>query len=210
MLHLAYMVLLIWVHPPVTITMIANVFKGHPINYEAIDFSQQGKNIKLAAIASEDQKFPNHFGLDFSAIKGAYEANTKGKKLRGGSTITQQTAKNVFLWQGRDWIRKGLEAYTSLLTELIWGKKRILTHYLNIAEMGEGVYGVKKAANHYYKTTPEKLTANQAAMIIASLPNPKKMNPNNPNKKLLRKQQWILKQMKILGKYKDIKNLIAD
>ena len=204
------MVLLIWINPPVTVTMISNIFKGYSISYKPVSYVQQGKLIQLAAIVSEDQKFPNHNGLDFDAIKGAFKDNAKGKKLKGGSTITQQTAKNIFLWQGRDWVRKGLEAYSSLLIEVIWGKERILEHYLNVAEMGEGIYGVHKAAEYYYKTTSNKLSAQQAAMLIASLPNPKVMNPDKKTKRLLRKQKWILKQMKILGQHKDVKQLITD
>ncbi len=210
MLHLAYTIALIWLKPPVTITMISNILRGHDLKYVPLDFSKQGKQIKLAALASEDQKFPDHYGLDFTAIKGAYKDYEKGKRLRGGSTITQQTAKNIFLWQGRDWIRKGLEAYSSVLIEIIWGKKRILEHYLNIAEMGVGIYGVKEAAQYYYKTSPDKLTAQQAAYIIAALPNPKVMNPNKKTKRLRKKQQWILKQMKILEQHKGIKDLISD
>lgn len=188
--------------------MIVNKIKGYEINYSPISFQDQGRNIKLAAIASEDQKFIDHYGLDFKALKGAYKSNAKGKKIRGGSTISQQTAKNVFLWQGRNWVRKGLELYSTLVIELVWKKARILENYLNVAEMGEGIYGVKAAAKKYYHTTPDQLSAAQAAMIIASLPNPKNMNPSRKTPKLLRKQKWIMRQMKILAKHKDVKELI--
>ena len=209
-MHLAYAILLIWVKPPITITMLSNTLRGHSIKYEAIDFAKQGKQIKLAAIASEDQKFPDHFGIDMDAVKGAYKSNKKVKKIRGGSTISQQTAKNIFLWQGRNWIRKGLEAYSTFVIEILWGKEKILKHYLNVAEMGAGIYGVQAAAKHYFNTTPDRLSANQAAMIIASLPNPKAMNPNKQTKKLLRRQSWILKQMRNLEGDKDVKELLAD
>ncbi len=210
LLHLGYVVALVWMRPPITITMVANYIGGKKIIYEPTDYASQGKQLKLAAIAGEDQKFPNHFGLDFDAIKGAIEYNEEGKKIRGGSTITQQTSKNVFFWQGRDWIRKGLEAYSSLLTEIIWGKQKILEHYLNVAEMGEGIYGVKAASKHYFGKAPDQLSAEQAAMIIACLPNPKKMNPNNRTAFLLKKQKWILRQMRNLDGDPKVKKIIAN
>lgn len=209
-MHLGYVVALIWLMPPVTMTMIANVFKGHGIDYQPITAIEQGQKIKLAAIASEDQKFPDHYGIDVGAVKNAFKNNAKGKAISGGSTITQQTAKNVFLWQGRDWIRKGLEVYTTFVIEIIWGKEKILEHYLNIAEMGEGVYGVEAAAQYYFNTEPSKLNAKQAALLIASLPNPKKMNPNKITNQLSRRQAWILKQMNNLAGDKDIKEILAN
>lgn len=190
--------------------MLANAMRGHAINYEPIDYAQQGRQIKLAAIASEDQKFPDHFGIDVGAVKGAFKNNAKGKKIIGGSTISQQTAKNVFLWQGRDWIRKGLEVYSTFIIEIIWGKEKILEHYLNIAEMGEGVYGVQAAAKKYFNTTASKLSADQAAMLIAGLPNPKKMNPAKRTNLLSRRQKWIQRQMNNLVGDSDIKKLLAD
>lgn len=209
-LHLAYLIALIWINPPITITMLSNRINGFDISYKPISSKKQGKTIKLAALASEDQKFLTHFGLDFMAIQSALNNNRKGKSIRGGSTISQQTAKNVFLWQGRDWIRKGLEAYSTLLIEVIWGKERILEHYLNVAEMGEGIYGVQAAAQFYYKVDANRLSMNQAALIIASLPNPKKMNPNKKTKTLLRKHSWIVKQMKLLAKNKSVQELVSD
>ncbi len=210
LLHLAYAIALIWFTPPITLTMISNMFKGYGLNYERPAYHEQGKQIKLAALASEDQKFPDHYGIDFTAVKDVLVEKSSGKRLRGGSTITQQTAKNVFLWQGRSWVRKGLEAYSSLLIELIWSKKRILEYYLHIAEMGEGIYGIKAAAKHYYNTTPSKLSAVQAASIISCLPNPKKRNPLKPTNKMKRKQQWILSQMKILAQDKDVKAILSN
>jgi len=190
--------------------MISNFISGQPIHYQPVSFERQGYQIHLAAIAGEDQKFANHFGLDFDAIKGAYEKNKKGGKIRGGSTITQQTAKNVFFWQGRDWIRKALEAYTSILTEIVWGKKRILTHYANVAEMGEGIYGVEAAAQHYFGKSAKHLSAEQAALIVASLPSPKKTNPNKNTGRIRSKQRWILRQMRNLAGDKQVKELLAN
>jgi len=210
LLHLIYAIVLIWFPPPITLTMISNMFKGYGLNYTRAEYKEQGDQVKLAAMASEDQKFPDHHGIDFTAIKDAVAEKSNGKRLRGGSTITQQTAKNIFLWQGRSWIRKGLEAYSSLLIELLWGKKRILEYYLHIAEMGPGIYGIDAAAKHYYKTSPSKLTASQAAAIISCLPNPKERNPLKSTPKMKRKQNWILGQMKILARDKEVKAILTN
>lgn len=136
------------------------------------------KNLQKAVIASEDGRFFEHYGLDFSAMQKAAVGNFKGKKLKGGSTITQQTAKNVFLWQGRSYFRKALEAYYTVLIELIWGKERILEVYLNSIEMGDGIYGAEAATQHWYKKDCKSLTRMQAAGIAAILPNPRRFSPN--------------------------------
>ena len=136
------------------------------------------KNLQRAVIAGEDGRFFEHSGFDFKAIQKAAVGNFKGKKLKGGSTITQQTAKNVFLWQGRSYIRKGLEVYYTFLIELIWGKERILEVYLNSIEMGDGIYGAQAAAQHWYKRDCKSLTRMQAAGIAAILPNPRRFKPN--------------------------------
>ncbi len=136
------------------------------------------KNLQKAVIASEDSRFFEHNGLDFEAMRKAALGNFKGKKLKGGSTITQQTAKNVFLWQGRSYFRKALEAYYTVLIELIWGKERILEVYLNSIEMGDGIYGAQAATQHWYKKDCKSLTRIQAAGIAAILPNPRKFKPN--------------------------------
>jgi monofunctional biosynthetic peptidoglycan transglycosylase len=136
------------------------------------------KNLQKAVIASEDGRFFEHYGLDFSAMQKAAVGNFKGKKLKGGSTITQQTAKNVFLWQGRSYFRKALEAYYTVLIELVWGKERILEVYLNSIEMGDGIYGAEAATQHWYKKECKSLTRMQAAGIAAILPNPRRFSPN--------------------------------
>lgn len=190
--------------------MLNDLLHGTSVRYKPINFDEQGLQIKLAVLASEDQQFPSHYGVDVGAIKSAIENNAKGKSVRGGSTISQQVAKNIFLWQGRSWIRKGLEAYTTFIIEFVWGKKRILEHYINVAEMGPGIYGIQAAAKEYYNTTPQKLTASQAAWIAASLPNPKEMNPNNKTSRLTKKQKWIVRQMNNLKGYQGVKKVIAD
>jgi monofunctional glycosyltransferase len=161
-----------------------------------VSFSEISKNVPLAAVSSEDQNFFNHSGFDFEAIEKALENNKKGKKVRGASTISQQTAKNVFLWPGRSWIRKGFEVYFTALIELFWGKERIMEVYLNIAEMGEGLYGIESAAQKYFNKPASKLSKNEAALIVACLPSPQKWKANKPGPYVVKRQQWILGQMR--------------
>lgn len=158
------------------------------------------KNLALAVICSEDQNFMNHFGVDIKAIERSVEASKKGTgRLRGASTITQQTAKNVFLWPDRSWVRKGLEVYFTLLIEIIWNKQRILEVYLNSIEMGEGIYGAQAASRHYFKKDAANLSRTQAAAIAAVLPNPRKYSANPPSPYIQRRIHWILGQMNQLG-----------
>lgn len=152
-----------------------------------------------AVIASEDQRFFIHHGFDFGAIASAFSANERGKRKLGASTITQQTAKNLFLWPDRSWLRKGLEAYFTLLLELLWSKHRILEVYLNIIETGDGIYGAEAAAQRNFGVTAANLTSEQAALIAAVLPNPRKWSPAKPTGYLYRRQHWILRQMQHLG-----------
>ena len=153
-------------------------------------------NIQKAVIASEDATFLTHYGFDFNAINKAMENNEKGKKLKGGSTISQQTAKNVFLWQGRSYIRKGLEAYFTVLIELIWGKERIMEVYLNSIEMGSGVYGVQAAANHWYGKSAHNLSKREAAGIAAILPNPRRFKASNSSSYTERRKTRIMRHMR--------------
>ncbi|PHM65299.1 penicillin-binding protein 1b [Xenorhabdus stockiae] len=165
-----------------------------------VDQDQISPYIALAVIAAEDQRFPEHWGFDFSAIKMAVEHNKKDqKRIRGGSTITQQTAKNLFLWEGRSWVRKGLEAGMAMVLELVWSKKRILTIYLNIAEFGRGIFGVEVASRHYFGKPASRLTASEAALLAAVLPNPIRYRVDAPSAYVLQRQQWILRQMQLLG-----------
>jgi len=154
----------------------------------------------LAVIAAEDQKFPNHWGIDVSAIEKALAYNERNEdRVRGASTISQQMVKNLFLWDGRSWVRKGLEAGLTLATEAVWSKRRILTVYLNIAEFGEGIFGVEAAAQHYFKKSARKLTPAEAALLAAVLPNPIRFKVNAPSSYVIQRQHWILRQMRQLG-----------
>ena len=156
-------------------------------------------NMVNAVVASEDNLFMTHWGFDFKAIATAKKMNEKGKKLYGASTISQQTAKNVFLWPDRSWVRKGLECYFTVLIELCWPKERIMEVYLNVAETGKGIYGVEAAAQHYYKKSAKNLTPEQSALIAASLPAPRRYNPGNPTAYIRSRQQKILRLMKQIG-----------
>lgn len=191
-----------FVPPPMTLTMISNSISNigtdDPVlwKYDWVKLDNISMNMQKAVVAAEDQKFPEHFGFDTEAIEKALEKNEKGGKLRGGSTISQQTAKNAFLWQGRTWIRKGLEAYFTLLIEVIWGKKRILEVYLNIIELGNGVYGVEAAAQKYFGKSAAKLSPQQSAALAAVLPAPKRYSVTKPGPYVKKRQKWILRQMR--------------
>lgn len=182
-------------NPPITITQIVEAIQYGKLQRDYISSSEMGSNVKKAVIAAEDQKFFTHNGFDFQAIEKAIEKNEQGKKLRGGSTISQQTAKNIFLWQGRSWIRKGFETIYTFIIELIWGKEVILERYLNSIEMGQGVFGVEAASHYYFGKNSKNLTKSEAAWIAAILPNPKKYDPKNPSKYLQRRHNWIMRQM---------------
>lgn len=183
-------------NPPITITQIGGLFEYGKLHRDYISYDEMGANVKKAVIASEDQKFFNHNGFDYTAIEKAMKNNEKGKKLRGGSTISQQTAKNVFLWQGRSWVRKGLEAVYTFIIEKVWSKDIILARYLNSIEMGQGVFGVEAAAQYYFGKPSKDLNTSEAAWIAAVLPNPKKYDPKNPSAYLRKKHNWIMRQMR--------------
>ncbi len=154
----------------------------------------------LAVIASEDQKFPEHWGFDTDAIEKALTHNERNEnRVRGASTLSQQTAKNLFLWDGRSWLRKGLEAGLTVGLETAWSKRRILTVYLNIAEFGEGVFGVEEASHRYFNKPASRLTPAEAALLAAVLPNPIRFKANAPSGYIRQRQQWILRQMRQLG-----------
>ena len=157
-------------------------------------------NLQKAVIASEDGTFLTHNGFDFIAMQKAYKSNERGRKVRGGSTISQQTAKNVFLWQGRSYVRKGLEAYFTVLIELIWGKKRIMEVYLNSIEMGDGVYGAYAATEHWYRRDASSLTMKQAAGIAAILPNPRKYKATSSSSYINNRKTKIVRIMRHIGK----------
>lgn len=154
----------------------------------------------LAVIAAEDQKFPEHAGFDMAAIRAALAHNERdGARMRGGSTLTQQTVKNLFLWDGRSWLRKGLEAGITVGVELVWTKRRILTVYLNIVEFGPGIFGVQQAAKHFFNKPASRLTASEAALLAAVLPNPIRFRVSAPSRYVSQRQQWILRQMSQIG-----------
>ena len=154
----------------------------------------------LAVIAAEDQKFPQHWGFDVGAIEKALAHNERNEsRIRGASTLSQQTAKNLFLWDGRSWVRKGFEAGLTLGIETVWSKKRILTVYLNIAEFGEGIFGVEAAARRYFNKPASRLTASEAALLAAVLPNPIRFKASAPSGYVRSRQAWILRQMRQLG-----------
>jgi monofunctional biosynthetic peptidoglycan transglycosylase len=169
-------------------------------SHDWVPLEEISPNLQKAVIASEDGNFLKHSGFDFKAMQKAYKSNKKGKKLKGGSTISQQTAKNVFLWQGRSYLRKGLEAYFTVLIELIWGKERIMEVYLNSIEMGNGVYGAQAAARHWYSTTAQDLTPKEAAGIAAILPNPRKYKASNSSAFISHRKEKIMRVMRHVGK----------
>jgi monofunctional biosynthetic peptidoglycan transglycosylase len=183
-------------NPPVTITQIGGLFEYGRLQRDYISYDDMGNNVKKAVIASEDQNFFVHDGFDYKAIEKAMKNNKKGKKLRGGSTISQQTAKNIFLWQGRSWLRKGLEAMYTFIIEKVWTKDIILERYLNSIEMGRGVFGIEAASQYYFGKPSKNLTVSEAAWIAAVLPNPKKYDPKNPSANLSKKHSWIMRQMR--------------
>ena len=164
-------------------------------SHEWVPIDEISLNLQKAVIASEDGRFLEHWGFDFEAMQKAYKNNSKGKRLKGGSTISQQTAKNVFLWQGRSYVRKGLEAYYTVLIELIWGKKRIMEVYLNSIEMGDGVYGAEAAAKHWYRKDAASLTRYEAAGIAAILPNPRKYKASNSSSYINRRKAKISREI---------------
>lgn len=165
-----------------------------------VPMSEISSPMALAVMAAEDQKFPEHWGFDVDAIQSVLsKSDQENARIRGASTLSQQTAKNLFLWDGRSWVRKGLEAGLTVGIETVWSKRRILTVYLNIVEFGNGVFGVEEAAQHFFHKPASKLTASQAALLAAVLPNPHLFKVNAPSAYVLRRQQWILRQMGQLG-----------
>ncbi len=208
--HFIYIVLLRWINPPITVTQFTNLIQGYGLKRDYVDFEEMSPNIRLAVMASEDQLFPYHNGFDVASIKKALKNNAKkSKRVRGASTISQQVAKNVFLWQGRTWVRKGLEVYFTFMIELVWSKERILEMYLNVAEMGKGIFGVEAASQAYFKKPASKLTRTQAAMIAACLPNPKKYTVKPVSKYIARRYPWIVIQMNNLEGDEDIDQLLT-
>lgn len=176
-------------------------------NYQWKPLKKIAPIMGVAVVTSEDQEFAEHFGFDWAAIVKAIEYNQKHKRTRGASTISQQTAKNLFLWTGRSWLRKGLEVYFTVLIETLWSKERILEVYLNIVEFGDGIYGAEAAAQHFFKKPALQLNGTEAALLAAVLPNPHIYKAGNPSAYVLERQQWILNNMHRIGGTEYIKNL---
>ncbi|MDX1355144.1 MAG: monofunctional biosynthetic peptidoglycan transglycosylase, partial [Halomonas venusta] len=191
--------------PPGSMVMVERKIQSW-INSEPIDIQRQWRswehlssNAKLAVIAAEDQRFPQHSGFDLVELKRALKASLDGERLRGASTLSQQTAKNVFLWSDRSWARKGLEVWFTLLIETLWSKQRILEVYLNVAEWDTGVFGLEAAAGHYFGASGSALTERQASLLAAILPSPRTRSASRPDAQVERRSQWILQQMRNLG-----------
>lgn len=195
-----------FINPPITFLMIQRGIerksdgKDWKIEKKWVDADSLSANLKTAAIAGEDVNFLKHWGFDFKAMENAYEKNQKGKRIIGGSTISQQTAKNVFLWPGRSYIRKVFEVYFTTLIELLWSKERILEVYLNVIETGDGLYGAEAACWNYYRHSAKSMSKQHAALLVAVFPNPRRWSPANPTPYIYRKQYLILRNMRRLGK----------
>ena len=214
-ISIASVLLYKWVYVPVTPLMLIRDVeqfsggKGITMKHDWVPLSDISPKLQLAVVCSEDQNYLKHYGFDIGAIKKAMKENEEGKRFRGGSTITQQTAKNVFLWQGRSYLRKGLEAWFTLLIELCWSKERIMEVYLNSIEMGNGIYGAEAASKYWFHKSANKLTKDEAAAIAAILPNPLRLKANPATEYVSKRKVWIKQQMNYWGnqldydKYKD-------
>lgn len=208
-LQLLYIIFCKWINPPFTLTQVGSVISGHGLKRDYVSYDEMSPNIKLAVMAAEDQLFPDHDGFDLKAIKKAMKYNEKHPtRRRGASTISQQVAKNVFLWQGGGYFRKGLEVYFTFMIEKAWSKKRILQTYLNVAEMGPGIFGVQAAAKAYFKKDAINLTRQEAAMIAACLPNPKKFTVKPLSRYVSMRSSLLLRQMNNLESDPDVRELL--
>ena len=211
---LILMLLLRWVPPPSSAFMLTRQVerfmpgsKVPPLQYTWTALDRISPDLLLAVIAAEDQRFFEHHGFDFRAIELAVAHNARSGSIRGASTITQQTAKNLFLWSGRSYLRKGIEAGLAVCLELLWGKRRILEVYVNIAEFGDGIYGIGAAAERYFGKSPARLTRQEAALIAAVLPSPRTLHPDHPSPYLKARAFWILRHMQALGGRKLVERL---
>lgn len=188
---------------------ISHLIEGKPYNIKKkwVSLENISWQMQMAVIASEDQKFESHFGIDLNAIQIALEKNAKSKTIRGASTISQQTIKNMFLWHGQSWLRKGIELPLTFVIEQFWGKTRILEVYLNVAEFGNGIFGVEAASQAFFKKSAKNLTISEAALLAASLPNPNIYRVDRPNTTMKKRQAWIIKQVSALGGQKYLNKL---
>ena len=189
-----------WADPPTTAFMLAHRLEGGtPVRYEWRKLEQISPSVAIAVVASEDQQFPLHHGFDVGSMQKAIDASDEGRPLRGARTISQQTAKNLFLWSGRSFLRKGLEAWLTVYLEALLPKRRILEIYLNAIELGDGVYGVEAASRRYLHKPAARLSASEGALFAAVLPNPARLHIQNPSPYVQRRRDWILGQMSSLG-----------
>ncbi|MCX8656253.1 monofunctional biosynthetic peptidoglycan transglycosylase [Gilliamella sp. B2894] len=209
LLSVSLVLLMRWIDPFSSMLMVERKFSDKKIIQQRTwkDWDHISDNIKIAVIAAEDQNFANHWGFDFKAIERALKHNQNNKKIRGASTITQQVAKNIFLWSSRSWIRKSIESWFTLEIELLWSKKRTLEIYLNSVEWGNGIFGIEAASQYYFHVSAKQLTPYQASLLAAILPNPRKWNPAKPNHYIQKKAQWIRNQMNNLGGNNYLKQL---
>ena len=189
-----------WIPPPTTAFMLRERIAGEgTVHYQWAPWDSISSHLPIAAVAAEDQKFPGHFGFDLDAISEAMERNRRGGRLRGASTISQQVAKNLYLWPGQNLVRKAMEAYFTVAVEVMWPKRRILEVYLNVAEFGPGIFGVTAASRHAFRREPGELTPRQAALLIAVLPSPKRMSAARPSEYVIRRTREIQEAVAKLG-----------
>jgi monofunctional biosynthetic peptidoglycan transglycosylase len=207
LLSVAAVLPLRWIDPPTSAFMLRDASGMQPVLYDWREWEELGIAPALAVVSSEDQRFADHFGLDFKSIEAAIEGYERGESLRGASTITQQVAKNLYLWPGRSLVRKGLEAWLTLFIELCLPKKRILEIYLNIVELGPGIYGFPAASRYYFDRQSARLDNSQAALFAAVLPNPHRYQVARPSPYVRQRQQWILEQMGRLQRQQWIRHL---
>lgn len=206
-LSIFLVVLFKWVPIPITPLMVIRNFessqndKGFSWKHDWVSIDDISKNLQLAVICSEDQNFLIHHGFDMKAIEKAMEHNKKSRRIRGASTISQQAAKNVFLWPQRSWFRKGLETYFTFLIELLWSKERIMEVYLNSIEMGNGIYGAEAASQYWFKKSASRLSQQEAAAIAAILPNPRVYRANPASNYIQSRKAWIVRQMYFFGPF---------
>jgi monofunctional biosynthetic peptidoglycan transglycosylase len=198
LLSVVYILFCKWINPPVTITQLSSAISGNGIQRKYVDYKNISNDMKLAVMAGEDQLFAMHDGFDYKSIRKAMKHNEQGKRRRGASTISQQVAKNVFLWQHGGFFRKGLEVYFTFMIEHLWSKRRILELYVYVADTGDGIFGVEAAAQKYFNKSAKNLSAKEAAMIAASLPNPKKFTIKPLSKRVANRYPWIMRQMNSL------------
>jgi monofunctional biosynthetic peptidoglycan transglycosylase len=206
LLSIAAVGVLRWVPPPTSAFMLERSVgawwrgeRDFRLQHQWVDWGHVSPELPIALVAAEDQKFPLHHGFDWDAIEAAWERNQQSRRIHGASTISQQTAKNLFLWSGRSWVRKGLEGYFTVLIEALWPKRRILEVYLNVAEFGDGIYGAEAASRAYFHKPALALDGREAALLAAVLPNPRKLHPERPSSYVLAAAGWIQRQTGQLG-----------